>query len=110
MRDGRVDVSSFARDTLPLATRHVGHGAHVVGAVSELDQDNPNIPRHREQHFSERLGLVFFAVIELEFFEFGQAIHQVGNRNAKFLGHFNFGDTAVLKHVVHERSHEGLGV
>ena len=77
--DGRVDFQRFRGDATPLAARHVGHGAHVVGTVGQLDEDDPHIAGHGQQHLAKRLGLVFFAGVEFELVQFGQAIDQLGH-------------------------------
>ena len=77
--DRRVDFEGFGRNASPFAARHVGQRAHVVRAVCQLDQDDTYIARHGQQHLAERLGLVFFAGVELQFVEFGQSIHELGH-------------------------------
>ncbi len=95
---------------MPLVARHVAHGAHVVGSVRQLDEDDPHIARHRQEHFAERLCLIFFAVVELQFFEFGETVDQIGNTDAELFGHLDFGDAAVFEDVVHQGRHQSLRV
>ena len=108
--DGGVDLQRFAADALPLAARHVAHGAHVVGAVRQLDQDHPHVLGHRQQHLAEALGLVLLAGVELEFLQFGQSVDQFGHRGAEALHQIGLGDAAILDHVVHEGGHQGLRI
>ncbi len=110
VRDGGVDLQGFAADALPLAARHVAHGAHVVGAVGQLDQDDSHILGHGQQHFAERLGLVLFPGVELQPFQLGEPVHEVGHRRTEALDQFFLGDAAVFDGVVHERRHQGLGI
>ena len=58
--DRRVDLEGLAGDPAPLRRAHRIEGAHVVQAVGELDQDHPQIARHRQQHLAEILGLRLF--------------------------------------------------
>ena len=67
VRDRCINFQRLGRDTPPLAARHIAHGAHIVGAVRQLDEDDAHIARHGQQHFAEGLGLAFFAGVELDF-------------------------------------------
>ena len=98
--DRHINLKRFAGNTAPLAARHVTHGAHVVAAVGEFDQDHAHIARHGQQHFAEGLGLVFFAGVEFEFVEFGQAIDQLSDLDTKSLNQIDFGDATVFHRVV----------
>ena len=108
--DRHINLQRFARDTAPLAARHVTHGAHVVAAVGQFDQDHANIACHGQQHFAERLGLVFFAGVEFEFVELGQAIDQLSDLDTKSLDQIDFGDATVFHRVVQQCGGKGLRV
>src|SRR5256885_1059801 len=54
----RVDVESLLRDAVLRLGLHVLEGPHVVGPVGELDEDDANVLRHRDQHLAEVLGLL----------------------------------------------------
>ena len=79
-------------------------------AVGQLDQDDPYIAGHGEQHLAEGLGLVFLAGVELQFVEFGQPIDQFGDGCAKAVNQISFGDAAIFHGVVQQCGHERLGV
>ena len=81
-----------------------------MAAVSEFDQDHADIARHGQKHFAERLGLVFFAGIEFEFVEFGQAIDQFSDLDAKALDQIDFGDAAVFHRVMQQSGGKCLRV
>ena len=55
--DRRVDVERLARFLDLLLLRHRRDRAHVVEPVGELDQDHPDVGRHRDHHLSVVLGL-----------------------------------------------------
>ena len=55
--DRRVDVERLVRDPAPVRGRHRVERAHVVQPVGELDQDDADVLRHREQHLAEALRL-----------------------------------------------------
>ena len=54
----RVDVERLLRDALLRLGLHVLERPHVVGPVGELDEDHPDVLRHRDQHLAEVLGLL----------------------------------------------------
>ena len=108
--NGRVNFQGFAGDAPPLGTRHVAHGAHVVGAVCQLDEDDTHIARHGQQHFAKRLSLAFLAGVELKLVQLGQAVHQLCHRGAKPVHQVRFGDAAVFHGVVQQGRNQGLGI
>ena len=108
--DGRVDLQGFSGNSSPFRARHVAHGPHVVRAIGKLDQDHTHVTRHGEQHLAKRLGLVLFAGVKLQPVQFGEPIHQLGNRSAKTLDQVGLGDAAVLHGVVQQRGHERVGI
>jgi len=106
----RINFQGFAADAFPFAARHVTHGAHVVGAVGQLDQDDPHVLGHGEQHLAKRLGLVLLPRVEFQLFQLGQPIDEFRHRGAKALHQLFFRDAAVFDGVVHECRHQGLGI
>ena len=46
-------------------TRDVAQGAHVVQPVGELDDQHPDVARHRHDHLADGLGLGGVAVLHL---------------------------------------------
>jgi hypothetical protein len=79
VRDRRVDVDRLARDARPLRGMHRIERAHVVQAVGELDQDDPDIASHRQHHLAEVLGLRVFLALELDAVELRDTIDEVGH-------------------------------
>ena len=110
MGDGYVNFQRFRRDAAPLGARHVGQRAHVVRAVGQLDQNDAHVARHRQEHFSERLGLVFFAGVELQLVELGQSIDHFGHRCTEALDQIGLGDSAVFHRVVQQCGTQRLGI
>ena len=86
------------------------HRAHVVQPVGELDEDDADVARHRQQHLAERLGLRLLARREAQLVELGEAVDEVGGRRAEALDQLGLGDAAVLHRVVHQRGHDRLRV
>ena len=110
VRDRRVDVERLARDALAMDRRHRVQRAHVVEPVGELDQDDADILRHREQHLAEALGLRVLARVELDLVELRDAVDHVGDGLAERRLDLRLGDGGVLHHVVEERGGESLRV
>ncbi len=98
--NGRVDVQGFAGNTGPFASGDITQRTHVVAAVREFDENDADVAGHGQQHFAEGLCLILFAGIELQLFQLGEAIHQLGHRGAKTLNQFRFGDAAILDGIV----------
>ena len=108
--DRGVNVQRFLCDTLPLGARHLRHGAHIVGAVGQFDQDHAHVARHGQQHFAKRFGLGFLPAVELQPVQLGQPIHQFGHRRAEALDQLGLADATVFHGVVQQRRHQGLGI
>jgi hypothetical protein len=108
--EGRVDVEGLAGDLLALLGLEVLEGAHVVEAVGELDDDDADVGDHGEEHLADVLGLVIFAVGELDFVELGDAFDDVGDLLAEALFDLFGGDVGVFDGVVEEAGGDGGGV
>ena len=106
----RVDFKRFGGNAPPLAAGHVRQCAHVVRTVGQLDEDDPHIPRHRQQHLAKRLCLVFFPGVELELVQLGQSVHQLCHRGAEPVNQIGLGHAAVFHGVVEQGGHQGLCV
>jgi hypothetical protein len=67
-----VDLQRLACDALTLGV--ITESPHVVEAVGELDDEDPDVLRHRDHHLADGLGLGRFAVLDLV--ELGQAVDE----------------------------------
>ena len=85
-------------------------GAHVVEAVGELDDDDADVGDHGEEHLADVLGLMVFAVGELDFVELGDAFDDVGDLLAEALFDLFGGDVGVFDGVVQQAGGDGGGV
>ena len=85
-------------------------GAHIMQPVAELDDHDPDIPAHGQQHLAQVLGLQLLDVGELNFRQLGDAVHQQGH----FLAERGFdlldGGGGILHHVVQQGSGNTFGV
>ena len=84
--------------------------AHVVEAVGELDDDDADVGDHGEEHLADVLGLVVFAVGELDLVELGDAFDDVGDLLAEALFDLLGGDVGVFDGVVQQAGGDGGGV
>src|SRR5271169_3196874 len=75
---------------------------HVVEAVRELDEDDPEVVRHREEHLAERLGLLGLARGEGVLPDLRDAVDEVGHVGSEELGKALFRERRVLEDVVQE--------
>ncbi len=110
MRERSVDVEGLAGDAALLLGVQVLERAHVVQAVGELDDDDAQVGDHGEQHLADVLGLVVFAVGELDLVELGDAFDDVGDLFAEASGDLGGGDVGVFDGVVQQAGGDGGGV
>ena len=108
--DGCVDFQRFGGDAALRVGLHVRHGAHVVRAVGQLDQDDAHVVGHGQQHLAEGFGLVLLPAAELQLVQLGEAVDQFGHGGAEFFRQLCLGDAAILHGVVQQRGHQGRGV
>mmetsp|Transcript_39678 Transcript_39678/g.96315 ORF Transcript_39678/g.96315 Transcript_39678/m.96315 type:complete len:793 (+) Transcript_39678:198-2576(+) len=80
----REDLEGLARDGDPLGRRHVLERAHVVQPVGQLDDDDPPVLRHRDEHRAQVLRLL---------------VHLVARRRGRVA------QRALVLHVGHARLH-----
>ncbi len=69
VRQRRVDVERLLGDALLLLERHRRDRAHVVQTVGELDDQDPEVLRHRDEHLAHRRRLLLLAAVEADPFE-----------------------------------------
>ena len=108
--DRRVDLEGLAGDRAPARHGHGLDGAHVVGAVGELDQHHAQVAHHREQHLAEAFRLRLLAALELDLVELGDAVDDFGDVGAEALGQLVLGSGRVLDDVMEDGRDDGVGV
>ena len=108
--DRRVDVQGLVGDAPARLRRLRTQRAHVVQAICQLDQDHPQIARHRQQHLAETLRIRFLAIGKLQLVQLGDAIHQFGHGLAELLGDVAARQWRVLDGVVQDRGDQGLDI
>ena len=108
--DGSVDLEGLARDPPPPFDGQGIDGAHVVETVGELDEHDPHVVRHREQHLAVVLGLHDIARGGLDLGQLGHPVHQLGNFLSEVARDALLVDRRVLHHVVEHPCDDALGV
>jgi hypothetical protein len=98
----------FPGDAAALVRSQGAEGTHVVSAVGQLDQDDPDVLGHGHHHLAEVLDLGFLAIAELQLVELGDTGDQLGDGVAKLLGQIVLGDRGIFDDVVQHGSHQGL--
>ena len=107
VRERRVDVDGLLRDALLLLLRKRRDRAHVVQPVGELDQQDADVLRHRDEHLAHRRGLLRFAGRELQAFDLGDAVDDRRDLDAEGFLDALLGELGVFDRVVQQRGRDG---
>ncbi len=75
----RVDLHRLARLVDAALRRQRRERAHVVQAVRELDQDDPDVLGHRDEHLAQVVALLLGERLELDLAELGDAVDELGD-------------------------------
>ncbi len=110
VRQGRVDLERLLGLLDLLLLAEIAERVHVVQAVAELDQDDPDVGGHRDDHLAVVLGLLLLLGGEVHLGELGDAVDQHGDVVAELLPDPLQRGARVLHHVVQERGGDGAGV
>ena len=103
----RVDLHGLAGDAELLLGRQPVQGAHVVEPVGELDEDDPDVLGHRQEHLPDVLGLLLLVAVGREARQLGHAIDEVGDLCAEALLDVGQAVFGVLGDVVEQGSLDG---
>ena len=98
---GRVDLERLAGHALLGLLPDVAQRAHVVEPVGELDDQHPDVARHRDDHLADGLGLRGVAVLDLV--ELGDAVDEQRDLVAEVVAQLVEGVRRVLDRVVEQR-------
>ena len=85
VRDGRVNVHRLLGNALTLLGTEIFQGAHVMQAISQLDQHHADIVDHCQQHFADVLGLLFFLGNVADMRNLCEAFDQMGHFVAEII-------------------------
>ena len=103
VRDRRVDLERLLGLLDLLLLAQVGQRPHVVQAVGELDHDDADVLRHRQDHLAVVLGLRLLAGGELDARQLRDAVDQQAHVLAEPQRDLVGGRLGVLDHVVQQR-------
>ena len=95
--------------SLLLALRQELERARVVQAVGQLDEDDADVLRHREEHLAQILELLLlFGVAQHT--QSGDAVHQLSDRGAELVLDLLIAKLGVLDAVVQQRRADGVRI
>lgn len=78
MGQRREDFQRFLGDALLLVAAHVPQGPHVVQAVGQLDDDDPHVLGHGQEHLAHAVELLVFLGPVIETAQFRNAVDEEG--------------------------------
>jgi hypothetical protein len=104
----RVDLERLLGLLHLLLLAEVLDRPHVVQPVGELDQDDADVLRHRDDHLAVVLGLGLLAALELDPGQLGDALDERRHLVAELRAHVLDVGAGVLDHVVQQRGRDRL--
>jgi hypothetical protein len=107
VRERRVDLEGLLGLLDLLLLAEVAERVHVVQAVAELDQDDADVGRHRDDHLAVVLGLLLLLGGEVHLGQLGDPVDQHRDLVAELLAEPLDRRLAVLDHVVQEGGGDG---
>ena len=110
MARGGVDAQRFLGDGALLVLLLELQGGDVVQAVGELDQDDPDVVGHGQDHLADVLGLSLLLGLEVHLADLGHALDDGADLGAELLGNLSDGGVRVLHGVMQQAGHDGCGV
>ena len=108
VRERREYLQHLARLLLLLRPGQVAERPHIVQAVRELDDQDPDVAGHRDHHLAHGLGLGGIAVLDLV--QLGHAVDQLGDLVAELAAQLGEGIGGVLDGVMQQRGADRLVV
>ena len=102
VRERRVQVPRLLRDPTALLGRQPVERPHVVQPVGQLDQDDANILRDRQQQLAVVLDLPFLRRVERQISDLRQAIDDLRDLLPELLLDVGDGDGRVLDDIVNQ--------
>ena len=110
VRERSVDLEGLVRDLATALLRERREGSHVVEAVGEPDQQDPDVARHRDDHLADVLRLRELAAPELQLVELGEPVDDACDLVAELALDVTEADRGVLDGVVQEGRGQGRRV
>ncbi len=85
VREGRVDLQRLLGLLDLLLLAEIAERVHVVQTVAELDEDDADVGRHRDDHLAVVLGLLLLLGGEMHLGELGDPVDQHGDLFAELV-------------------------
>ena len=109
--DWREDVHSFAGDTFSFFRWEIVQCTHVMEPVGEFDDDDTDVGRHGEEHLTEVLKEVLFALtMKSDLGKLGDAVDDVGDFRTETLLYLREGDSRVFGYIMQESCRDSAGI
>ena len=108
VRERRVHLERLARLLHLLLAAQVLDRAQVVQPVGELDQDDADVLRHRDDHLAVVLGLGVLAALEVDAGQLRDAVDELRDLVAELGAQLLELDVGVLDDVVQQRGRDRL--
>ena len=108
--NGRVDFQGFLGNPPTFFAGQHFEGAHIMQAISQLHQNNADIPRHGHGHFLEVFCLGFSLGFEVHLSQLADSIDQFCHSFAKLRNQCFLGNPGVFDHIVQHGCHQALMV
>ena len=108
VREGCVDLERLLRLLHLLLLAEVLDRPHVVEPVGELDEDDPHVLGHRDDHLAVVLRLRLLAAGELDPGQLGDALDELRDLRAELRAHLVELGVRVLDDVVQKRRRDRL--
>ncbi|MNX54858.1 hypothetical protein D3C86_856010 [compost metagenome] len=102
-----IDFQGLAADALALLRLDVLEGAHVVQAVSQLDQQDPHVLRNRKDELAQVLGLARVLSLKLQSRQLGHALDQDSDLFAEHGGDVVARRRSVLDDIMQQGGDDG---
>ena len=110
MRNGCVDLHRLECFVAPLLLGPGITGAHIVQSVAQLDNHDPDVLTHGQEHFAQVLRLTILDVGKFDLGQLGHAVHQKCHFRAEFLPDFLNRHSGIFRHIVHKGGRDALTV
>ena len=103
----RINVQRLGRDTIGPILRQELERAHVVQTVGQLDEQDADVLRDRQEKLAEILGLRRLARHDVEFLDLRETLDQPTDFRTKKLVDFLAGAVRILDRVVQDGGDDG---
>ena len=105
-----IDLHGLQRLVPLLLLGKILECAGVVETVGQLDDDDPDVPGHGDEHLPQVLHLGLFLAAVNDLAQAGDAVDQIGHRAAELLFQRGICGAGVLQTVMEQTGHDGIGV